>query len=204
MPVAWIDPVVSVQSQPSRHRPKRHAPFPRRRTARANARLIFLVSRRHFHSPEHFNRVALSALRPMKASTTTVLPLLLLAPAAFAAITTPLRSTRQNTDRLTLLPGPYLTSPAKAPQPQSVFTSADGMVPMSSPPVFAPQPVPRPTPPAVGVRLGVGEAPKTFVPPAPPQPPQNPDALRFDNQLQPTTSGSLVRPSKLQATPPRK
>lgn len=124
-----------------------------------------------------------------------LLPAALLA-AVPASDSTPPQNVRQDVNRLTLLPGPYLTSPAKgAPQPKPVLTTEEGMVKIGGEPAFESKPSPPPAATPGPAPNGVGAKPKEFVPKSKATPP-NPDNLRFDAQLAPSVNRSILERPK--------
>ncbi len=104
----------------------------------------------------------------------------------------PPQNTRQDINRLVLLPGPTLTSPAKgAPQPQPISVAIPGMVPLGPTPTFDL----KPTPASVGsLRLGSrADIDRTFTAPArTPASPPKPEDLQFSDRLPATPRKPLV------------
>lgn len=130
---------------------------------------------------------------------TALLPSCLLAAATAAASTAP-QNVRQDVTRLTLLPGPHLTSPAKgAPQPTPVVPLTEGMVRIGAEPQFRFVPA-RPAAPATGTLelRGDEERNREFAPARRPTSPPAADTLRFDAQLPRTGERPLLERS----TPP--
>lgn len=115
---------------------------------------------------------------------TALLPLLVAAPFTLAlAAELPPQNIRQDVARLTLLPGPHLTSPSKhAPLPFAGETSIATEMKFISSTRDDPQ------------RHGAAK-PAEFAPAPKPQPPADPGALRFDEKL-PATTKPLVAPKR--------
>lgn len=89
----------------------------------------------------------------------------------------------QNVTRLTLLRGPYLTSPAEPVSPPAalpVFSSAPGSM------IDSDQ--------TSKIRLGISRETREFAPAPKPQPPRDPNTLRFDAQLPSSTEPTLLAP----------
>lgn len=101
----------------------------------------------------------------------------------------PPQNIRQDVARLTLLPGPHLTSPAKGAPSLTLPPPTVGEV------TFAP--VTREAFRSSGPLQLSSSAPKPaeFAPPPKPQSPPNPDSLRFDEKL-PATAQPLVAPKR--------
>lgn len=133
--------------------------------------------------------------------------LAVLVTAAAAAPSTAPQNVRQDVNRLTLLPGPYLTSPAKgAPQPNAVGTATPGMVTIGVEPRL--QLVPSTPDPDIrwSFRRADGPDPKKDVAPTRKlQPAPAPETLRFDAQLPSTAKPSLIeKPTPPPPAPPAK
>jgi hypothetical protein len=97
----------------------------------------------------------------------------------------------QDVARLTLLRGPYLTSPAEPVSPPAalpVFSSAPGSL--------------REPDPTGRLKLSIGAGKLREVTPAPkPQPPRDPNTLRFDAQLPSSTKPTLLAPPGAKPAP---
>lgn len=132
-----------------------------------------------------------------------VLPALL--PATVLLAGNPPQNVRQDVTRLTLLPGPHLTSPAKgAPQPQPVHNVTEGMIKMEPERQFRFVPTP-PTSQSAGqgtLTLGANTDSRWEFTPGRKLPTSTKaDDLRFEAQLPPTVKRSLLEQQKRQPDP---